>query len=452
MSAIITETFRRNNTRAFLNDIADVANRYYVGLGKSDAWPVDNGVAEDALAFEVDSPLGTFGDTTEILNNLTTLIGITPNTVSQVIPNIAAKTNHRHKAYNPYDPNCFYQTVVSGVQMYPCYVVVNDNVYLCLKETSSPTSPYSLPTGANVSRLPQQPGDGSVWIYVYTVKPEFPINATQFVSVPTEPTLNGVETESTIEDGSGNLVYGFTVINGGTNYLATPTVEFVTDAGVATALSVTMNGTSIASVFYAGALAPLSWIKSNGYVRITAASGSGAIIYPNIAPAAGFGAIPSNDLPSWYAGIAVEAVETIYDDGAYIPYRQVTVIKNPDYGVGVVDPALSLNCLQRLNFGADAPDSATTGSTITQAATGAIGIVDHYDAANKYLYYHQTFATGFVPFDSTTVELESADYVPTSVSQSEYTKQTGEVIFAENRKKITRVGGQTEEITIILQF
>jgi hypothetical protein len=456
MSAIITETFRKNNAKAFLADIADVANRYYVGLGKSDSWPASDGSVEDDADYEVASPLGTYADVTETLNNLTTLIGITGNTYSQVIPNIAVKSSRRHKAYNPYDPDCFYQTLVDGVQMYPCYAIASDNVYLCLKESTAVLSTdIDLPTGSNTSRVPFQPGnDGSVWIYLYTIRAEFPINVTQFVSVPTEPTLNGVETEATIESGSGDLVYGFTIINPGDSPGSPPSaIAFVSEAGVVTPLAFTVDGSNnITSVSYPGALSPLTWIKDRGYVRITGGSAISRV-YPNIAPHAGFGAVPANDLPSWYAGIAIEAIETINDDGAFIPYRQVSIVKNPSYEVGVIDPTLSLNCLQRLNFGvSDAPTSATTGSIITQTATGAKGIADYYDPVNKYMYYHQTFETGFIPFNSSVINFESSTYIPISIATSEHIKQTGEVVFTENRKKITRIGGQTEEITIILQF
>jgi hypothetical protein len=450
MAAIITETFRRNNTTALLNDIADVANRYYIGIGKSDAWPAQGSLTEDDSDFEVVEPLGTFGDNVEIFNNLTTLIGITTGTYTAAIPNIAAKVNHRHKAYNPFDPDCFYQTVQEGIQMYPCYVVVSNNVYLCLREATDIEATYSLPTGASQSRAPIENADGSVWLYIYTVQPSYPIRGSQFISVPDTHTLNGVETGATITAASGELVYGFTVIDGGSGYVTAPVVEYVTEAGVVTTLEATVAGGAITSVAYPSATSVLSWVKDRGYVRI--ASGN-AIVKANIGPKLGFGYTPTNDLPSWYIGIAIEAVEAIYGDGAYIPYRQVTIVKNPEYEVGTLDPALSINCLQHLDFGlSDAPTTVTTGALITQPSTGARGIADYYDTTNKYLYYHQDSKTGFVPFNASSVSVDASLYDPTGFTTSEYKKQTGDVIFAENRKKISRVGGQTEEITIILQF
>lgn len=457
MSAIITETFRRNNTKAFLSELADVANNFYIGIGKSDPWPTINGADENALGYEVAAPLGTYSDRAELLNNLTTLIGVTGNTYSQVIPNIPAKTSHRHKAYNPFDPDCFYQTTVDAVQKYPCYVVVNDNVYICLKEAKDAATSYSFPDGVTITRGPfKLVGDDSVWAYVYNVKAEFPINSSQFISTTVTPTYDTGEVAGDLVTGTGNLVYGFSVIDGGSGFTSTPTVEFVSDTGAVTALTATVTNNVVTKVDYSGAVDPSTWIKESGYVKITGGGGTGAKVYPHVAPATGFGFNPADDLPSWYAGIAVQAIETIYDDGAFIPYRQVSIIKNPENEVGVADPELSLNCLYRLELPSDPTTIPVSGNIITQAATGAIGIVDHYDATNKYLYYHQTYETGFIPFVITsTVSINVGagnTVVPDAVTVSEYVKGTGEVVFAENRKAISRTSGQTEDITIILQF
>lgn len=449
MSAIITENFRRNNAVKFLEDLA--ASNYYIGLGRSNPWPINGGFNEDDNSFSVVDPIGTTGDDQEVKNNLTTLIGVQSATYSQVIPNIAAKVNHCHKAYNPYDPDCFYQTNISGTERYPCYAVVGSNVYLCLREPTvvSPSGTYDIPAG--VSRNPIVESDGSVWIYVYTVQPGDPINTTQFITCPTDHTLNGGEVEADITTGSGNLVYGFTVMDSGSGYSAAPTIEYVT-SGSAIALTVTMAGIvpnqTVSKVTWPLATVPSTWSQTRGYVRV--ASGN-ARVFPNIASPEGIGFYPAKDLPSWYTGVATE---TVNDELTYTPYRQISIVKEPEYEVGTTTPTVSLNCLQYLNFGVGTgPSAALTGYTVTQAATGAIGIVDYYD--DDKLFYHQTYTTGFIPFDDTDVvvtELGVGTFNPTTVSTSEYVKGTGDVVFSENRKKITRASGQTEEITIILQF
>lgn len=467
MSAIITENFRKNNAKRLLEDMADPANRYYVGIGKSDAWKDQGVLTEDDAEFDVVPALGTLGDQTEILNNLTTLIGITGSVYSQVIPNIAAKTNHRHKAYNPYDPDCFYQTTVSGIEMFPCYVVVSGNVYLCLRSPGPILPAYSFPSGVSTSRIPvYNADDGSVWVYVYSIAPEFPINGNQFVTVPTEPSVVNAETEMSvlddIETASGHLVFGFTVINGGSGYVSAPTAQFIPfdTPGVPITLEATITSGTITSVVYNAGIVnnPGSWVKKPGYVSISGGGGSGAIVYPNVAPAAGIGSDPSQTLPSWYIGISVSAEEEIFGDGAFIPYRQISIVRNPTFDGLTADPELSLRCLQYIQITSDsapAPGFDATGAVISQTASQARAIGDYYDSVTRRLYFHQTYETGFTEFNSIntfTIGDELTSYVPEEIGNSEYDKESGEVLFAENRKKITRTGGQTEELTIILQF
>lgn len=450
MAAIITENFRRVNAKNLVDSIKSDATNFYVGLGRSNSWPDISGLEEDDSNFNVPDPLGTFGDNTELLNNLTTLIGITSTNVTQVIPKVVAKVNQRHKEYDPYNPDCFYQTEVGGIQRFPCYTIVNDNVYLCLRESNGIETSYSLPDGNSRSRGPVQNADGSVWLYIYSILSSFPINGTQFVTVPSSYTLNDSETGSTITTASGNLVYGFSVIDGGTGYASAPVVKYIDEDGNETLLTATISGGSIVSVKYSSGTSPFSWVKKRGYVTVSSGT---ARIYPKIAPVKGFGFQPTADLNSWYTGIKVNAAEEIEGDGAYVPYRQISVIKNPQYEVGTDNIELSLNCLKSLNFGvADDPTTVETGAIISQSSTGAIGIADYYDETRKKLYYHQTYDSGFIPFDTTSIEIDSTSYTPTSVSTSEYKKETGEVIFAENRKRISRTAGQTEEISIILQF
>jgi hypothetical protein len=458
MAAIITENHRRANAQNLIDDISGV--QFYIGLGRSKPWPNVAGLDEDAPLYDLADPLGTIGDDIELLNDLITLVGVTISDVAKVIPNVPPKVSHRHKAYSPYDPDCFYQTVVNAIQMYPCYTVVSNasdfEVYLCLREATAiaiPPASYSLPSAGSLNLVPFAEIDGSVWVYMYTV-PGI-ISGPQFVDIPEAYTLNG-GVEADITTATGDLVFSFTIKDGGTGYV-TPTVEFISDTGAVTTLAATVDTGVITSVAYP-TLVPGTWVKARGYVKVTGA-GAGARIVPNIAPTLGLGYAPASQMNSWYVGIKKDVIEKseVNADGsfdaAYIPYRQVSLIKDPGNN-GTPDPLVSLNCLQTLDFGvSDAPVAAlTVGATITQVNTGAVGFVDYYDFASKRLFYHQTIESNFVAFDATAIVIGAGNYIPTGITASEYTKETGKVIFAENRKKITRSTGQTDEITIILQF
>lgn len=451
MSAIITENFRRNNTLAFIDTLS--TSQCYVGIGRSNEWPTIDGIDEGSNGYNVESPLGTFGDDIDVKNNLTTLIGIKTGSYSTVIPKIVPKNSHRHKAYNPFDIDCFYQTVEESVQMYPCYIVQDSKVYLCLREATASSATYSFPASGSISREPVTLADGSIWVYVYSYSQNglMPIDATQFISVPADATLDDGETLTDISGATGSVVFGFTVAHGGQGYTSA-TAKYITESGAEVTLDVTVSGGKVTSVKYQGGVSPSSWSTENGYVLITG-DGSYARALPNIAPVGGFGANPSKDLPSWYAGVKVLAEETIFDDGAYIPYRQISIIKEPNTEGVVTDSEISLNCLDRIKFDIpDSPSGIITGSLITQASTGAKAVADYYDVTNRYLYYHQNYDTGFIPFDVSTITNDSTDYEPTELFPSEYVTGSGEVLFIENRSKISRTSGQTEEITIIIQF
>ena len=450
MSAIITENFRRNSANMFLTSLAPSSeDNYYIGIGKADQWVPKSGITEDDLSYNITSPIGSSGDDATVKHNLATLIGVNVAKKSLIMPRVEHKLDIVHKAYNPYSNTCFYSSLIDGVEKLPCYMVNNDKIFLCLKEkTTSAPNPVSIPS--STSRTPLKLADGSIWVYLYeyTNTVSMPISVSKFLSVPTEATPDNTG----ILAATGNLVYGFTVIEGGIGYVSAPTVQYIDDNGDTTVLNVTIAGGAITSVSYNPVSDISTWSHHNGYITVTGGSGSGAVIYPNIAPKLGFGDNPANDLPSWYVGMNVDAIDNISGDGIYSPYRQISIIKNPEYEPGTTDFDISLRCLKRIKLDTLSSVPVNIGDIMTQVSTGARAIVDYYDNTNKYVYYHQSYSTGSIDFVVDDIVLSSITYTVDSISTSEYKHDSGDVIFVQNRKKITREDGQTEGITIILQF
>jgi len=171
MSAIITDTFRRNNAKLFLNDIAGTdrsgtavtsPNRYYLGIGKSDKWPTIGAVTEDSSGYNVSAPVGSFSDGLEVLNNIATLSKLGASNTTLVIPNVAWTSSKQYKAYNSYDSSCFYATG----NILPCYATTATGMYLCLQAGGSTTS--NAPSDTS-TYIPSQGGDNYVWILVQSV-------------------------------------------------------------------------------------------------------------------------------------------------------------------------------------------------------------------------------------------------------------------------------------------
>lgn len=459
MSAIITENFRRNNTSSFLADLNSNGNQYYVGLGKSDPWTADEGADP-----KVPNPLGTYLDEREIKSNLITLIGILSANGTKVIPNNIFSSNTVYKSYDPLNDNCFYASTdgTTNITHRPCYVSVSGSIFLCLY---SPGVKTSIPPVYTLTKYkPFSTADGYVWILLDTIAVNS-INTVitdQFVSIISDISAS-YETGS-IKDAQGGLLYGFTIIDGGQGYTGTDinfTYNYKTSAGTTGSLNLigVITSGAIASINFDIVTTHLIGITGGTITLTNPTSGSGFKAIAKIAPDLGFAYQPYKILPAWYVALSVKAASLISGDGFYIPYRQISVIKNPTVNVSV-DPltiATSLRCLPYLILSNTA--SVMTGDILTMNGSTKI-IVDTliHDGSTYKLYYHQNNTsdygdTGYhsnmpiITKDGITIGATVTDSI-----LGEYTANSGDVIFIENRVAINRTASQTEEIKIIIQF
>lgn len=448
MSAIVTEHFRRNNAATFLADIANAANNYYLGIGKSDKW-----AADESIAAVVPSINGTNGEERDILSNLITCIQVTTGNTHIAIPNIIFETGRKYKAYKPNDSSCFYPTIGADT-VYPCYATLSGRVYLCLSNNAGaaatvlPTSAlnYSAVTGA----------DNYIWVLIDTDATNF--NTDQFISIRSTP--NNTNSTQILNDGGG-LLYGFTILNGGSGY-SNQTVTFnARQSGSATPVVVSNVVVTTTGGVITGVALPsgYDYTGSNaknilGGVFIGLTGGTGAVIVPNIAPAEGFAYNPSRTLPAFYAAISINAVDNISSDGLFIPFRQISLIKNLEITAGTANPS-TLAALRYLVLSGAPAYSTNTGEVIT-FTNSSRAFYDTYAVVGGQhrVYFHQNSitGTGIVPAGTSTYTTGANSVSYTAVNDNEYISNSGDVVFTENRLPITRQSGQTEEIKIIIQF
>jgi len=461
MSAIITENFRRNNTSAFISDLG--VNQYYVGLGKSDKW-----VTDEQVDTTVPTPLGTYLDEREIKSNLISLIGVTAANGTKVIPNNKFLTGKRYKAYDPINDNCFYSSTDDyNVTYLPCYVTVSGNIFLCLyapPNTATSTIPSYVtkyaPYAANS-------GDGYVWILidVVAVNSVNSVITDQFISITTDKTSDGEA--ALCKAAQGGLLYGFSVVNGGSGYRAGIDTAFTYTYTTSDATSGTIALTGTISSGSITVLTPTSVNLTtlrlvnviSGVVTLDSSGstpGSGFASVAKIAPDVGFACYPYKILPAWYAAISVKAESLISGDGFYIPYRQISLLKNPLPNGVISNYGASMRGLPYLTLSGTV--TVSTGDILTINGTTKI-IVDTliYDGLTYKLYYHQNNKSDYGNTALTTnrtIYMGSSALTPTILGSStgEYMANSGEVVFIENRAAITRSESQTEEIKIIIQF
>ena len=462
MAAIVTEQFRRNSAKTLLSEIADNSKNFYVGLGKSDTWVDD----EAETGWTVPDPSGTNGEALEIKSNLTSLLRAEIVNSKLVVPRINYKAGARYKAYSPYDENCFYPETVAGNNYLPCYVVNSTGptiaIYLCLYAPPVPSS--AMPDDIS-GWAPRSYGtDGYVWLRIDTfAEVNSPINTDQYISISSGTVASNVA--SSIATASGGILYGFNIVSGGSDYIGSMTVTFN---------AYKANGTTQAIVCTPvldseGAITAL-YLPNNydyattGFVGGTisiagAPDGQGAVIAPHIAPLNGLAYEPSNVLPSWFVGIAVKATNDISSDGFYIPYRQISILKNVQHNQSGNPP--TLGALKYIRLTAALPNlSDVSPGTVITFANGSKALFDSYaeidvEGTTQYrVYYHQNTKSEYGKIiDSSSLSIAAFNNVAyTSTQNNEYVPNSGEVIFVENRKPIIRAQGQTEEIKIIIQM
>lgn len=358
--------------------------------------------------------------------------------------------------------------------------------------------------------------DNYMWAYICTVKNTSGFYTSQFIAISNaggDHVNNAIKTsESTNSpyNRTGGLLYGFRVDKGGTGYGSGTTTLNVTvrkDDDTTELITFTQDSTDSqgADTFIltesGGAITGIEIdtvnldSQSNRHQKIVAAdvdvdhdgSATGAEIIPLIAPLEGFGGDNLKLLPSYYAGVVGQFEDTMgtdsQQDAFHIPFRQISLIKDTSIAEGT-----SAEGVRHLGYTGTV--TGTTGkvyifegteSTPKAAleANDPVAYLDYHETGSKRLYYHQNndptvnykeFTAG-----STTIKI-SDDFTGSSVTNlgsigtitvnaGEYNKVkdftdtgsggkriNGDIIFIENRAKVTRATGQTEEVRLVIQF
>lgn len=209
-----------------------------------------------------------------------------------------------------------------------------------------------------------------------------------------------------------------------------------------------------------------------------------AVIIPFIAPQTGFGGIKSETLPSWYVGMFADT-----SLAPFVPnntkYHQISLIKNP-LSSTAGNPLLSDDFITPLRMfqleGEGTPTQQTIpmidnieigpGWKILQNGQecGVIAYIQDIESnqtqtpKSYYSYYYYTdHKYGYTDIDPNGEQLtfESPDgqtvgqYTGTTLEglyEPSYQRDTGTVLFLDNRSGIQREEGQNEELKLIIQL
>ena len=459
MAAIVTNNIKEQLLQTVLTDVADSANYYYIGIGRSDQWDATDTVP-------------TVGNSEREKRKFRTALQsiIRTTDTSFVAPRYNWTSGSIYSSYNDA------QDATTNAATYPFYVLTdNQRIYLCMQQGKSKTGTVATssvnPDTTGTTTKPKRTSDGYIWKYLYTLGA---VEANKFLSANYVPvkfvdsslTLSVVETvQKSVQDSAvAGSILGFTVVSPGAGYSTAPTVEIFgdeTDSAEGKAYLTTAGGISKVELDSNGS-GLLSIGAGYSYASVTLTGGSPttpAVIRP-IVSLNGLGKDPRDDLQA--SAIMFNAKPAGVQNNNFMvgqDFRQIGLIKNPlknqtvDSNFTGTD-ARAMNILTLTNIDADFDSAAVKDALITGSTSGAKARGDELKGSK--LYYHFTESDGFKSFRaSEDVFLDSSTGITAEVvtdSGGTIKPFSGEVLYIENRSAVERNTAQTEDIKIIVQL
>ena len=498
MAAIITEKFRLHNADQFEESFTESANStYYLFIGKSTPYTSGTSGGSDASPpTPVDGPSDEFFSWDDMI----AAKKVTSSEVQRVIPrrnwvnstkfdmyrpDYSASVTATSGATNLYDSTFYFMTSDFRV-----YKVLDNNAgtaYSGTEPTSTSNAPFSL--------------GGYVLQYMYSLT-SAQINSfltADFMPVATDSTVSGAATDGAIDSlivtgGSGytNGTYYAAVYGDGTSQGTSSgaIVRITVSSGVIQAFGLTA-GTDT-TVHAAGSGYTFGTVNlASGYTFSDAAlssasaiGGSGGSISVVIGPKGGHGFNAVQELGGHYVMLGTTLTGAEGDDiTTGNDFRKIGLVVDPNtYGTSSVASITTARMTYALKLTSQS-GTFDVDEKISQASTGAIGKVVEWDSSNSILYYTQerfgdygtNGTTGaYVAFsgaNAVTGATSSATGTPDANADAAVTlaggntitftdgyanpeldADSGNIIYLENRKPISRSNDQIEDIKVIVEF
>ena len=454
MTAIVTHRFRIVNAENFKRDIVDTDNSVYVFIGKSDPW---SDSVTDLTDSEAPTPLDTQKEIAETYVNMMAAKKTVASGISHVVPRYNWTSGNAYTAWNDRDDDIYTKQF---------YVITDENqIYKCLK--AGPGASLVKPTGQDFN--PISLGDGYIWkfMHVPTINEGIAFLTNFYMPIKTVvlpaggyddlPATDKTAYDNQVDSAASlnGKIYNAILTSGGSGYTSAPTVEIVGDGtgatatatvigGVVTAINITNNGTGY----------------TLGELTITGGGGEGATGYPIMSPGVAHGADPVTELGGFYVAVTTRFE---YDDGDsdFIVgnnFRQVGLIKNPLAANGTdINTATTFSALRTMQL--QSAENLVVGDYITGSTSDAVAYIDDIDTDTLLVKFHQNSKTGFKSFvdgeaisGSTGVGGSGTLVASGAIGDSEYTPNSGQIIFVESRDPINRSISQIEDVKIIIEF
>ena len=516
MSAIVTDQFRILNANNFVDSAVNAANSYYVFVGLPNPDPESIGFGRgDDWDTDVPDPIDNIQYLTHYRDTSVFGKKITSSNIRRVIKRIDWTANVKYEMYR-HDYSILNQSPISNSsRLYNAnYYVMNSDykVYICIDNGSSginpkgngskdePTFTDLEPSAAGVS------GDGYLWKYLFTVSPSdiIKFDSTEYIAVPNDwRTTADSQIVSVRENGdstlNNNQIKKIYIENGGKNYSSGEVNILGDGSGGKVLVQIDSSGSIISTTVTSGGSGYTYGIVDLGSLQPPGGSlPYPAKLIPIIPPSKGHGYDLYTELGTDKILIYARFDDSTKDFPTDTKFSQIGILRNPtSYSSTSIFTQNQYSSLYSIKLTSDFNGTPVVGEEISQTVTGGIakGYVASYDSTTKVLKYFRDRSLYFgtsgnnnetdyitVSTEGKVLEFESTTNIigPYSASidrtfnsdkvtigtkvidlgatftgglaNPEINKESGDVIYIDNRPLVSRSSRQKEDIKIILEF
>ena len=430
MVAIVTKEIRVQNAANFISDVG--SNSMYLFVGHPQQWPS----SDTAIA----TPVNRVLDSQTAHQRMTAAKKIGSGDV------IHASTRYNWVSGNSYVG--YDDTVDLATSQY--YVLTDElKCYKCI--IAGPGASVNKPTGTTVNNIEADQGDGYRWKYMFTLSG---VDATKFLTSAFMPTKKLAADDGSLQfqvqsNADVGAIHHIVVTAGGSGYTSAPTVTISGDGTSATATA-TVSAGAVTAV----TISNNGGNYENATVSFSGGGGSNAAARAIISPPGGHGSDPVNELNSFFvmSNVKLDGAEGAGDFPIDNDYRQIGILRNPfNHGTTTVATATTLNANKSLAL-TSVSGTFVIDELITGGSSGAVAYVDSIDGST--IRYHQDAATGFTAFTGSEAISGAGGATAniSSIGNPEIEKHSGQVMYLENRAKVTRATAQIEDIKLVIEF
>ena len=478
MAAIITEKFRLHNAKEFKQSATETGNAMYMFIGRPLSWTDDNNPP---------TPVDSLNDEYDAYANMVALKKVSSTDVSHAIIRRDWTGNTVYDEYrHNYTSSNTASSGASTLWASTFYVVTSDyNVYKVISNNGGAQSTV-MPTGTSTSILTT--ADGYKWKFMYSISASDVIKfvTSDFIPVKTIGAKAGVEGEVgglgtaaaddnsaqwDVENGAidGTIEHA-RVTAGGSSYGANGTYNVaVSGDGTSGQLQVTVSSGAITAVTVnaVGSGYSVASIDNSLLRTATSSSGTGASFDIIVSPKNGHGSDAVEELGGNYVIVnsRLEYAEGSGDFPTDNDFRQIGLIVNPtNVGGNTLSSATTLSALNRISLqsGATMPAVDATIASAASITTGtATGKVVSVDSTNRYVYYlphvdsvgnYNAFANSNGVFVGSTQKGTILASGGVSSAYPEIQRNSGDIVYLENRGAVARAADQIEDIKLIIEM